>query len=423
MRRNSELDAKAENVKGLEKVFRKLGENYNKMGWKSKLIIGAGLGLGAGLSGAAVSGVGILGFTTLIVAQRTAALMTMYLKYEAKSPYQGEIGKFLGIEYGTKEKAMAKAMLYTALMSAGTAEAVREIRESAWAQDMNEWLGHMMEKVADKISGTSYHPEAGGVATAPSVFPEKAQLQSDSASLEQPVSAPVPVPEAAEPAAAAAAGEQASRPITHDVHRPEAPTRFEMPKHADFSIHEDDTTISPYDVTPTDNAQTDDVLSVEEVEEDVQDQPAEAPVHVIEPEEIVLKQPTEPPMVDLTQGDSVERSSIPTSSEVIVNNTGLNIPISESHLYEGEGGRSFVLGGTTADHSKIIREFFAEPKNVQKVLYTPPVAGGSHVIGWIKSPDGAIMSTGPLEEENRNWLGMKKYVEKIDPNWLRRLVK
>ena len=159
------------------------------------------------------------------------------------------------------------------------------------------------------------------------------------------------------------------------------------------------------------------------MEEDVQDQPTEAPVPVIEPEEITLQKPTEPPMVDLTQSDSVERSSIPTSPEVIVNNTGLNIPISESHLYEGEGGRSFVLGGTTADHSKIIREFFAESENAKKVLYTPPVAGGSHVIGWIKSPDGAIMSTGPLEEENRNWLGMKKYVEKIDPNWLRKLIK
>lgn len=231
---------------------------------------------------------------------------------------------------------------------------------------------------------------------------------------------------------------------------------FEMPKHADFSIHEDDTTISPYDVTPTDQSGVvDDALSVEEVDEqaapvtdsEVQPveaaQPAEAvtettrsmpiqpespteiPAPITEPEEVVIKQPTEAPTIDVTveQATAEVPNDAPTpAQEVVTNSFGLNIPTTESHVYSGNGERLYVFGGTTADHSKAIREFFSEPENAKKILYTPPVTGGSHVIGWIKSPDGAIMSSGPLEADETNWFGMRKYVEKIELDMLRKKI-
>lgn len=388
IRRNKELDAEAENVKGFEKMFRKLGENYNKMGWKSKLIIGAGLGLGAGLSGAAVSGVGILGFTTLIVAQRTAALATMYLKYEKKaSPDGEERGNDVSWWHiGAKEKAFLKAALYTAAMTAGTAEAVKEIRESSLAQNVNEWLGNTMEKVADKFSGTTYHPEAGAIATAPSVLPEKIQIQSDNAPLEQTVSAPqsAPTPEVPQPAAA---GEPVPRPIsTKSFPSPEAPARFEMPKHADFSIHEDDTTISPYDVTPTDQSGTDDDIvqvseepqPVAEPEEQVQtetpieaDEPSAEPIEAVPEAEAPaeplpnVKVPESPQYVkvDLTQ----EQASAETPS------TSAETPNVKSLIARLETSPS------PAEAHSILDAIFSSPHNVSPDTVSAAIKAASHM--------------------------------------------
>jgi hypothetical protein len=44
IRRNQELDAQLDNIGGLEKRFRWLGEQYNKAGWKTKLAVGVALG-------------------------------------------------------------------------------------------------------------------------------------------------------------------------------------------------------------------------------------------------------------------------------------------------------------------------------------------------------------------------------------------
>src|SRR3989344_1785721 len=98
-----------------------------------------------------------------------------------------------------------------------------------------------------------------------------------------------------------------------------ASAKFEMPKHADFSIHEDDTTISPYDVTPTHQSGADDMLSVEEVEEQAipvvepETQPAEATPPPAEPLPVVeVPEPEKLATVDLTQ----EQTSVETPAEV-----------------------------------------------------------------------------------------------------------
>ncbi len=132
IRRNEELDTQLEKIGGVEKGFRWMGEKYNKLGWKSKLGIGIALGLGAGLS-APVNMAVAAGFLSGIAAQRIAGLATMYLKFEKSGLEKG--GNF------AKEKAMAKAILYTAGMTAGIMYAVKEISDHDLVGRTKEWLG------------------------------------------------------------------------------------------------------------------------------------------------------------------------------------------------------------------------------------------------------------------------------------------
>jgi hypothetical protein len=160
IRRTRELDTEAEKIGITEKGFRKLGEFYNRRGWKSKLAIGAGLGLGAGIGAAAAFLPAIIAFGGAIALQRTAGLATMYLKFE-KDALEGE-------KWG-KEKAMGKAILYTAGMTAGMAYLVKEVSESKWAQpdalkqtyeETLEWLSRHFGEQDPSLSGESHIPVA-----------------------------------------------------------------------------------------------------------------------------------------------------------------------------------------------------------------------------------------------------------------------
>jgi hypothetical protein len=265
-RRREELDVQAEKIIGGEKLFRKMGEAYNKMGWKSKLAIGIGLGIGAGVSAAAVSMPGIIAFTLGVTAQRAAGLATMFLKYE-KEAYLDLSPRVKDEPRWLKEKAMGKAIVYTAamtgammLLSEGVKEGVDYARQHQWGETVQNWLGNMRG-----------YKTTGEIPTVP---PSEIPLQAPAGTAvapptpEAPV-APMATPEVPQPAVVSNAGAAISRPVTETVLSPEPKVSFEMPKHADFSIHEDDTTISPYDVAPTDNSgETDDALLEEEAEEE-----------------------------------------------------------------------------------------------------------------------------------------------------------
>lgn len=161
IRRKDELDAKAEKIGGLEGFFRSVGEKYNKLGFKYKLALGVTLGLGAGISLAAASLPAIIGFTFGVAAQRTAGLASMYLKFEkASPPYGGEREKKFW-QWGQREKAMGKAILYTTAMTAGMAYAMKEISETAWAQRTQEWLGDMLKRFSP--GAASGRPEGSSI--------------------------------------------------------------------------------------------------------------------------------------------------------------------------------------------------------------------------------------------------------------------
>ncbi|MCR4275887.1 MAG: hypothetical protein NUV90_00685 [Candidatus Parcubacteria bacterium] len=137
IRRNAELDAQLEKIGGVEKGFRWLGEKYNKLGWKSKLAVGASLGLGAAFT-AGVSMPIAFACMSGIAAQRVAGLATMYLKFE-KNSHEDKWGK---------EKAMLKAGVYTVLMGLAIKEAIEyasgtELAHAAQVK-IEGWLGAML---------------------------------------------------------------------------------------------------------------------------------------------------------------------------------------------------------------------------------------------------------------------------------------
>lgn len=184
IRRNEELDAEAEKITGGEKFFRALGERYNKMSFKSKLALGAGLGLGAVLSGAALSLPAMLTFVGLVGVQRTAGLMSMYMKFENASPHGGKRDEKFW-QWGQKEKAMAKAIVYTMGMSVGMGYVFKEASETETAHRVQEWLGDTLSKIygaissgADTAPSSTFESEMEGwrpVETDSSPMPEKAE--------------------------------------------------------------------------------------------------------------------------------------------------------------------------------------------------------------------------------------------------------
>ncbi len=139
--RLQDIDAKAEKIGGLEALFRSLGEKYNKFGLKTKLAVGASLSIGAAASMSFVWLPGIIAACSGIIAQRTAAFATMYLKFEKQAAETG----------GSKEAAMAKAIGYTAAMTGGTMIAVHYLKEGIDAardtdigKNIKGWLGNML---------------------------------------------------------------------------------------------------------------------------------------------------------------------------------------------------------------------------------------------------------------------------------------
>lgn len=393
-----------------EKLAEKIGEAYNKLPMKYKFAIGATLAGGMALTWP-VSTVAGMAFGGVIGLQRAAGMFGMFVNFEKKllDAHASKLAgaKMTGIfgrlaresEGGNKNEAAALAMAYTFGLSSAIGYGVKTAAD--WLADL-----YYDTNITEEVSAQPKAPKTTIVPAKPSVPVPSVELSAESAerlSKYGITGSSSPEQIATEQMTPNESREALRTAVNGIMQLTEEPSSFEMPKHADFSIHEDDTTISPYDVTPTDQLGEDDMLSTaEKVEEQTADTPETSSETIADTEPSVS--PTE-------------------TQETVTNSFGLDIPMTESHLYEGEGGRSYVLGGTTADHAKTIREFFAVPENAKKILYTPPVAGDSHVIGWIKSSEGAIMSTGPLEAEEKNWFGMRKYVEKIDTNWLRRLVK
>lgn len=117
----------------IEEGFRLLGEKYNKLGWKSKLAVGASLGLGA----AAFSTVSMpIAFACMsgIAAQRIAGMAGMFLKFEKNKKIEGFS------EERKKQAAILMAAGYSIGFGAAISEAVHLASESSVGAATHEWL-------------------------------------------------------------------------------------------------------------------------------------------------------------------------------------------------------------------------------------------------------------------------------------------
>ncbi len=156
--RSRELNAETAKIRGLEGLFRSLGEKYNKYGWKTKLAVGLSLGLGAG----ALSTVSIpaaFACMSVVAIQRIAGMATMFLKFE----------KLKQDEKWGKEIAMAKAIGYTVVMgsammflSEGVKEGIDYANQHQWGESVHNWIGTMLghHTTASEAGTVSEHAAA-----------------------------------------------------------------------------------------------------------------------------------------------------------------------------------------------------------------------------------------------------------------------
>lgn len=191
IRRNAELDADLDKIGGTEKYFRGLGEWYNKRNWKTKIAVGASLGLGAAFS-AGVSLPIALACMSGIAAQRIAGLSTMYLKFE-KNSHEEAWGK---------EKAFLKAAVYTAVMGLAIKEGIEYVSETESAHTVQKWLGEALGHFS--LFGATHAPEH--TAEVPKISASTPEIATQSAV--------VVSPEVAHLAAATAAGAETAGTAT-----------------------------------------------------------------------------------------------------------------------------------------------------------------------------------------------------------------
>lgn len=198
--RSGELDAEAAKMGGLEKLFRSWGEDYNKLGWKTKLGLGLGLGIGAGAL-SFVSLPAAVACLSNIALQRIAGMSSAFLKYENST----QDGKW------KKEVAMAKAMGQAGLMTGGmmllvegVKEGVQYAKETDLGEKMGEWFGNVRgywhnvfspeaapaAEVSHSVGTTEVVPPPGPAA--PEIAPHPAPVASVGESV-APVPAETPV--------------------------------------------------------------------------------------------------------------------------------------------------------------------------------------------------------------------------------------
>ncbi len=138
--RAKEIDAQAE-MSGLEKAFRRMGENYNKLTLVHKLGIGVALGAGAVVSVASFAPVMALGFGAALGVQRAYGLGGAFVSREKalQAKKVGESEQLLSV----KESAMLGAMLYTIGMSFAIKGGVELANEYGVVERAREWFGGM----------------------------------------------------------------------------------------------------------------------------------------------------------------------------------------------------------------------------------------------------------------------------------------
>ncbi|MDP2655278.1 MAG: hypothetical protein Q8P17_01820 [bacterium] len=311
--RNNELVAKAKEfgIK-VESHIRNAGEWYRKLPLKYKIgVAGALLGLNVATGGASTfvtlfTGTAMIGQRALGSASVYALIDGLYEKRLQKEEKKrgSERTKFERWKKRGYSTAAALAV-FTGLPGYAIKEGFDAVGGGGLLKALGSLMGHTIPAEVTPVtvpSGVSIDQVAD---EAKKVLEETKEQLAKEISARDAIQAGLDevkqqiAEEKAQVAAEASTPQETRQALRTAVEKitkltETASAKFEMPKHADFSIHEDDTTISPYDVTPTDQTSAEDMLFAEA--EGVEEQAAPA----VEPEEAILKS-TRSATIDLTQ--------------------------------------------------------------------------------------------------------------------------
>lgn len=424
--RSEELDAEAKKLGLVERYFRSLGEKYDTLGWKTKLAVGLSLGLGAGAL-STFSFAGAVACLSGIAAQRVAGMASMFLKYEKSTSEE----KLLGLD--KKEKAMGKAMLYTAGMTAGVLLLVEGIKEGVeyanqhqWSERTREWLGHMLEHDNATIEiQAPAQPQADIPAhiVAPPVHevPNALEMPSVEASTghgyeymakrlwEQLQEKGLDPNQYAEGSDIRRLLEADASSIDKVVHQIAAD-----PEHGFYNADGTSVRIT-LDSHMTINADGD--LQLDGAVKAPEGAPVTPPYPPVEDAQVdATPQEAGPPNEDM----SSETQAPPIIEKGFISNKfGLAIPVAEPHFYIDSGAKHlFVYGGSPLERANAIQEYLSEKPGA--VVFSADDSGKYripwHLVGGKATPEAPVQTHG--------FLGFfKSFMKAPEPNEFEKSIK
>ncbi|MBU6214466.1 hypothetical protein KGM48_01295 [Patescibacteria group bacterium] len=401
--RSVEIDAKAEMSK-LERGFRWMGERYDKLGWKSKVAIGASLGIGAGAA-SAISLPVALALTGGIAAQRVFGLASAFTKLEKR--YQDkESGGF----FAKKERAMGKAMVHAAFMTGvmlAVAEGAKEVteyaREHQLTERLLEWLRHS-HSLDHSAPPTAAHPAPVLEMNAPASGNLMPEVSVEASSrgyegmtrhlwerLQEQHLDPSKFPEGSDirrllEADAHSIGKvahQIASDPSHGFFKPDGtsvvvPESAHMTIGADGQLHMSDSALPGGFVHAPENAA---VTEGSQHHYEWENEPVRTTVEPV---------PSDTPAYDVPQNTTPESAPFQTPDSLI------ETPTPDAHIYSGlDGGRPIAFGGTPEKLHAAITEYLKQ--NPGKGIVGNDDAGAHRVLWHLV--DDKLTSSAPLREK------------------------
>lgn len=451
-----------------EKGFRSLGEWYRKLGWKSKVAVGLSLGIGMGVSAAAGASIpaalGLIFTGTGIGAQRIAGLSAMFLKYE-KSTQDGK---------WAKEKAMGKAVLYTAgmtgammLLVEGVKEAIDFANQPQKDEAILKWIGNMTGNKTLAPEAAPAGPEisaaASPEATAPAAMVEMPTVKASAGHgyeymmkrlWEDLHTKGVELPANANPesdlARLLAADEDSIDKLVHEIASDSRHQFFRADGSSVLITPDAQMTIGArgelflseagreLQVAPAHAAVTPVAFTAPHVEAPAptpealdlyfgtqSTAPAETAVPHTIPEQVISPEPIK--TVDLIPAQDaaanqgvVEAARTPiVEPHSVVNSFGVEIPTAVPHLYADGANRIFAYGGSSVERGKIILEYLM--KNPDKIIYAAD-DNGEHRIPW-HLMDGKVVPAG-APVQTTGFLGFfREFMKAPGPDEFEKVIK
>lgn len=430
IRRSKDLDTKLEHIGGVELTFRWFGEQYNKMDWKTKLLIGAGLGLGATIS----SGVSLPVSLAFSVNHWLAEKL-------------GHIGKSNGAAaaiqrdssaspISTPEKAMAQQGTESPAQTSQT-PAVQSAASTAGTEAPATASAQMHTNAEPAPSASAPEVSQAPVESVPAQETPNVSDIKISASKghgyeymmkrlwEQLHDQNVQLPTNADPNSdlyrLVHADASTIDKVVHDIasdqrHQffhdgvsarvdPDAELYIGAKGELHISTPRYDYQAIPHHVPTTPEYHSSGLPATETNAPAVAFSNPEpiSRVDVTPPEQVATVDVTPSPVVGSAASrveglDGLDVASTPapiveTAPESVVNRLGITIPKAEAHIYSDPSERNlFVYGGAMHDRLITIREYLI--KNPYRVVYSEDLNG--HRIPWYRTSEGNVVSGAPV---------------------------